>query len=664
MDDAPRPRILIVDDTPTNITLLVQTLADEYEVRAAIHGDDALEAVAEETPDLILLDINMPGMDGHEVCRRLKADPGTQSIPIIFLTGRDEEEDELKGLSLGAVDYLTRPLSIPILRARLRTHLELKRSRDIIEWSLLETRKAKEEAERATRSKSEFLAMTSHEIRTPLGAMIGLSQLLLNGSLSGEQRTYATTIRNSGEALLGILNDILDFSKIEAGKLELDVHPFGCRALVDEVCLVMAERARQKCLELVSTVAGEIPECLEGDSGRLRQMLFNLLGNALKFTQQGSVGVHLDLVGQAGNMVRVRARVADTGIGLSPEAMGRLFHSFAQAHVTTTRKFGGTGLGLNITKRLAELMEGQVGVESQEGHGSTFWFELPLGCQDTAWTALPTSFKSWTKGAPQATVSPEPLADSVPKSPLPIWKGRWVLVADDNPANQLLARGVLTQLGLQVTAAFTGEEALERLREKDFDAILLDRNMPGMDGDEAARRIRSHQEATGRWAPLIGFTASQASEGLPYGVELEGLLTKPLRLGDLEPLLARVWEGRDPVRQAGEAAAVHEHLLRLGEVLGGREAVVDFVGEILVGSEPLLEGLRRALEQRDLETLSRCAHDLKSNSGNVGAMVLSGTFKALEKEALEGAPQARLEALGHEAEVGWQALAQVLRSEE
>lgn len=781
MDEHARPRILVVDDTPSNITLLVHALESTFDLRVAHNGENALAAVEEETPDLILLDINMPGMDGHEVCRRLKALPATHDTPVIFLTSLDDEENELKGLEIGAVDYLTRPISTTILLARIHSHLELKKSRDMLALALTETQSAKEEAERATQSKSEFLAITSHEIRTPLGAIVALCELLEKTHLNKVQHSYASTIRHSGEALLTILNDILDFSKIEAGKLELDAGPFKIREVVEEVCLALAGKAHQKSLEILSVVAPDLPEVLIGDASRLRQMLYNLIGNAVKFTQHGHVLCRLSTQATEGPTLLLKVEVVDTGIGIPARTLSRLFQAYAQADKGTSSRFGGTGLGLNITRHLAELMGGCVGVESEEGKGSTFWFTVNL--ETTAHEATPSHplehirilaltgnpsmaealegrFPTWganfqsfaeerglltawrrdpeslviidctscesaravlfrlraeTRGAHpvllllpvsesrvpqswgcQTLIASKPFCDdellrqtleltnrgsssAERKDPsasmghsYESWPGRQVLIVDDNPANQLLARGILAQHGIEVTSVSTGEAALELLLENSFDAVLLDWNMPGISGAETATRIRERGGTRQALLPLIAFTAIDWSELKEEvsSVYLDGHVSKPLREADLFQVLDRLWQGTTPVRlqtEATEQAQVNAHLMRLVGAMGNLAMVEEFVRELLEQTMRGFQDLDAALGRGDFKELVRFAHDLKSNLGHVGASHTAELLTSLMEEAhaaqVHGvAPTERLRTVASASLNSWSALLPVLEA--
>lgn len=519
------PLILTVDDNPNNIKVIVDFLKESgFKTLVAKSGELCLQALEKISPDLILLDVIMPGMDGFETCIQIKADEKTKDIPVIFMTAiSDNPEDRIKGLTIGAVDYIGKPIIREEVLARINVHLNLRRvTKELIE--------AKEAAEAANRAKSLFLAQMHHELRTPMTGILGFAEILKSQETSKfQKRQYAEFIYESGSHLLNLIDDILDLSKIEAGKMELDPTDFALDSLLENVIQICRLRGEEKGIYVNYKPGEKLPKHILSDEKRLRQVLINLLGNAIKFTEKGTVTLKVDVITDAseipsikpGKIHKIRFEVRDTGIGIDSEQLYQIFLPFEQAG-ERRYKAKGTGLGLAISQQIVEMMGSKIQVSSQPGVGSVFWMDLDLPESVEVASNFLNSI---------STTVDAKLAEQLPLR---------ILVAEDEGISQKIALLLLKRLGYSADVAGSGEEVLEALRRQFYDVIFMDTQMPDMDGIETARRIFQEWKESAR--PCI--VATSANTMLEHQQEclatgMDDFIGKPFGLEDFARSLRR-----------------------------------------------------------------------------------------------------------------------------
>lgn len=517
-DSKQMTKILIVDDVQLNLDMMKEILSEkEYMIATAINGKSAIAKAKAHKFDLILLDVVLPDVDGFEVYSHLKSNQQTHDIPIIFLIEKKDTESINKGFQLGAVDYISKPFSKEELLHKVNFHLMHRKTQD-------ELIRLKALADVAVNAKNNFLANISHEIRTPMNGIIGMVDVLKLSQLTEEQHEYLEIIGMSGDNLLIIINDLLDVSRMETGQVIINKIKFNLLDLVNEVIALISHKATEKKLELSYVIDPEVPQFLIGDPSRLKQVFINLCNNAVKFTDKGSVRIHVGFVDANESTVRLYFEIQDTGIGISPENQSKLFKSFTQIDASLTRKFGGTGMGLVISKNLIELMNGKIKIISEEGKGATFHFDCEFG--------IPTPIISESKN--QKLVG-SPIQQDIKLK---------ILLAEDNLINQKIAILNLEKLGHSVVVVSNGIQAFEKFISESPDVILMDIQMPEMDGIEATSKIREweQQNKKAKRVPIVALTANtmKSAKEIFFATGMDDYLSKPFNVSELTLVLSRI----------------------------------------------------------------------------------------------------------------------------
>ena len=513
---------------------------------------------------------------------------------------------------------------------------------DVTKWKTVESelRRNKILAEESVKVKEQFLANMSHEIRTPMNGIIGLSSLMLNSEMNQEQREYVSAIKASGDNLLVIINDILDFSKLEAGKMTFEKASFNLKETIKFILEILKPKAIQKGILLESIVDSSLPEFIVGDSVRLSQILMNLIGNAIKFTEQGSVALKVNILNEGTEDMELEFLVRDTGIGIPEDKKDSIFESFTQASNNTTRKFGGTGLGLTITKKLVELQDGKIWVDSRINEGSVFGFSLKFFRK--------TSKREGGEGHLDA-------ADSIE-----FLKGLKVLLVEDNPINQLVAKKVLDNVGCKVVSAENGRIAIEKLHAGTYDIILMDIQMPEMDGYQATEYIRHRMEYPKRDIPILALTASalNGESKRCFEAGMNDYISKPYNSNSLYAKMASLVRKKqienDAMKildESGESVlrlCNLDYLYQLSD--GSPDFVLEMIQMFVSQVPPAIQEMKLAFPEKDWVKIKNIAHRLKPSPGFIGVQEMSGIFQSIEKNSSDIINEAIIEEMIIKAE--------------
>ncbi len=520
-----KPLILIIDDIPDNIEVLGESLAVEYDVQFATSGHEALTFIKDQQPDLILLDVIMPEMDGYEVIQSLQKHVHTHDVPVIFVTALNDAENETRALSYGAVDFISKPINPQVVQARVETHLTL-RQRETQYKELNETlelmvkertsqvealnaalEQRVQQAESANQAKSLFLGKMSHELRTPMTAIIGFSELLLYKITEPELALQLSNIYQAANHLSATINQILDFTQIESGNTINVETDFKLEDIVHHISQINQPCLSAKKLVCSTYIDPAIPKNLLGDPTKIEQVLMNLTSNAIKFTREGTIAIRAELINNTDNFVNILLEVEDSGIGISPVKAQNIFKPFEQLDNSLTRPYDGVGLGLSISHKLVEMMNGELGFDSEIGKGSRFWIKLKLQIGQTVFTIHDQSPMEQLK-----TITHKPC----------------VLLVDDDYFNQSIFMMFLEEAGLLFDIANDGAEAVAKVSTHHYDLILMDVKMPIMNGLDATRAIRLLPENNSM--PIVAVSANTFEEDKMRCFEsgMNAFLAKPV----------------------------------------------------------------------------------------------------------------------------------------
>ncbi len=602
--------VLLIDDNKSTRTPIVAVLEQAgYKIVLGDCAEEAMKLLRTIIPDIILLDVMMSGMNGFSFCRKLKKEPKYQDIPVIFITSLSQQTDIVKGFDAGGQDYIVKPFNQQELLARVRTHIHL-------HDTLLENKRLSCLALDASRSKSEFLASMSHEIRTPLNSIIGMAEVLAETVLTEEQHEYVRIFRSAGENLLEIINDILDLSKIEASQTELEAIDFDLPTLLDSVITLVSLRADEQETTVTTHIDSNVPFYLNGDPTRLRQLLLNLVGNAVKFTKKGQVKIKISLQAKQGPGQELLVAIRDNGIGIPVDKQQLIFDSFTQADSLTTRQYGGTGLGLTICQKLLTIMGGHIWLTSQPDKGSTFFFTFPC--------------------APATSPRPEIDTVTLPRAQCDLLPAARILLVDDNKDNCNLIRLYLRNTPFTLKTVGNGLEAVKAFCAKPYDLILMDLEMPIMDGYESTQKIRQWEQGQQRNpVPIIALTAHAfirfKKKCLDAGCS--DFLTKPVKKAKLIETIGIHLQLNNQIQPDTD--------LIMNEQQDPKRLILDrklakLIPRFMVNKKQDAKQLLATLEAGTMEELRKQAHTIKGTSWMYGFTHLGNLSHSLEKSAEAG----------------------------
>ncbi|MCL2441057.1 MAG: response regulator [Treponema sp.] len=612
--------LLIVDDDASNLMELTRILQPEYNIYMAKNGASALEKAQLNVPDLILLDVVMPDMNGFDVLKKLQVSEKTQIIPVIFITGINEDSNESAGLSIGAVDYIRKPFDSMVIKLRVRHQIQIINLRRDLEESA-------KTAEMASKTKSVFLANMSHEIRTPMNAILGITEIMLqNETLPEKIEEGLGKIYSSCDLLLSIINDILDFSKIEAGRMDIIPVQYKIVNLINDVVNLNMMRFDDKSIDFEINIDENIPVRFTGDELRIKQVLNNLLSNAFKYTDTGKVTLSVSFESGRKDEVLVLS-VKDTGYGMTSEQVEKIFDEYSRIIHAKSGAIEGTGLGLSITQRLLKLMNGEIIVESTPGKGSIFTVKLPQKAADTEILGKDAALNLQQF---RMNCMPQKKWKKINREPMPYGS---VLLVDDVETNIYVAMGLMKLYKLQTETAMSGFEAIKKIKDgKVYDVIFMDHMMPEMDGIETVKHLRE----LGYKEPIVVLTANAVTgqEDMFLKNGFDDFISKPIDMRQLNSILNKLIRDKQPADVVEAARRQNENTnenlsgqpefdsLLLDSFIRDAGKAIDWLGEQLKNI---------TIENEDiLRKFTVIVHGMKSSLWNVGEKKLGETAQKLE----------------------------------